>query len=62
MSLMLSPHKVLTEYNKHDYLISGLQPVNRNEELTIIERDCVMVSKPARPSSTVCPTEFPVTI
>ena len=45
---MLSPYEVLTEYNDHNYHISGMYPINRDESLAVIEYDCVLVKKPAQ--------------
>lgn len=45
---MFSPYDVLTEYNEHNYHISGMYPINRDESLAIIEYDCVLVRKSAQ--------------
>ena len=45
---MLSPYEVLTEFNDHNYYISGMYPINRDESLAVIEYDCVLVKKPSQ--------------
>jgi FkbM family methyltransferase len=43
---MPSPYEVLSEYNKYNYHISGMYPINRDESLAVIEYDCVLVKRP----------------
>ena len=45
---MLSPYVVLDEFHRHDYYISGMYPINRDESLAVIEYDCVMVKRSAK--------------
>jgi FkbM family methyltransferase len=42
---MPDAYEVLMEYNKSNYLISGMYPINRDSSLAVIEYDCVMVKK-----------------
>jgi hypothetical protein len=42
---MLSLYEVLTKFNYHNYHISGMYPINRDESLAVIEYDCVLVKK-----------------
>lgn len=41
------PYDVLKEFNRHNYLISGMYPINRDESLAVIECDCVLVKSPS---------------
>jgi FkbM family methyltransferase len=45
---MRAPYEVLAEFNKHNYHISGMYPINRDESLAVIEYDCVLVKKLAQ--------------
>lgn len=36
-------YDVLKEYNRHNFHISGMYPINRDESMAVIEYDCVMV-------------------
>ncbi|MBI1867935.1 MAG: FkbM family methyltransferase [Methylocystis sp.] len=42
---MPSSYGVLTEFHSHDYFISGMYPINRDESLAVIEYDCVLVRR-----------------
>lgn len=43
---MPSYHEALMEYERAGFLVTGLYPVSRDEDLTIIEMDCVL-TKPS---------------
>ena len=40
---MVEVYEVLQEYNRQNYFISGMYPINRDKSLAVIEYDCVMV-------------------
>ena len=40
-------YDVLNEFHRHDFFISGMYPVNRDESLAVIEYDCVLVKRPS---------------
>lgn len=41
------PHylDVLREYEEHGFAVTGLYPISRNKNLSVIEMDCVLISK-----------------
>jgi FkbM family methyltransferase len=42
---MISPYAMLEQLHKHQYFISGMYPINRDDSMAIIEYDCVLVRK-----------------
>lgn len=38
-------YDVLEEFHAHDYFVSGMYPVNRDDSMAVIEYDCVLVKK-----------------
>ncbi|MBI1920095.1 MAG: FkbM family methyltransferase [Geobacter sp.] len=39
-------YDALEEFHKHNFYISGMYPINRDESLAVIEYDCVLVKRP----------------
>jgi hypothetical protein len=37
--------ETLATYQKHGFAVSGMYSVNRNDDLSLIEVDCVMVNR-----------------
>jgi hypothetical protein len=42
---MPDTYEVLREFHAHNYFISGMYPINRDESLAVIEYDCVLVRR-----------------
>ncbi|TAN42047.1 MAG: FkbM family methyltransferase [Nitrospirae bacterium] len=46
---MLPVYDVLKIFHEHNFFISGMYPINRDESLAVIEYDCVLVKKESAP-------------
>jgi hypothetical protein len=43
-------HQVLKEYERAGFAVTGLYPVSKNNDLSIIEMDCILVKNPIQKS------------
>lgn len=45
---MGKPYELLNEFHKHQFEISGMYPINRdNVSMAVIEYDCILVRHPS---------------